>query len=377
MHDHEVTPGWAIWITGRPGSGKSVLARAAAEALRARGAPVAVLELDAIRKVLTPAPTYRDGEREAVHRLLALMAATLVEAGVPVIVDATAHRRQWRQLARERISCFAEVQLECPLAVCRERKAPRGPGNARPGISARAGAGVATVPGVDREYEPALAPELVIDTTADSVGAGAEKIAALAERLAAASPARLPRPGGWAVWITGRPGSGKTTIACRMAERLAGHGVTVRIIEPAGLRRLVAPILHEGLDDLVHRAVVCLAKLLVDAGVGVIIDATAHHRRWRELGRSLIPRFAEIQLECPADVCADRERATRWRLGGGAGGPVRPATATDVELVLDYEPALAPDLIVYTDVQDCAAAVDEVLFVAERLHRHAEGLKGD
>ena len=61
---------WAIWITGVPGSGKSVLARAAAETLRARGVPVKVLELDALREILTPTPTYSDHEREAVHRLL-------------------------------------------------------------------------------------------------------------------------------------------------------------------------------------------------------------------------------------------------------------------------------------------------------------------
>ena len=103
---------WAIWITGLPGSGKSALARDAAETLREHGVPVKVLELDAIRKILTTAPTSSDHEREAVYRLLAFMAATLVEAGVPVIVD-TAHRRRWRQFARDLIPRFAEVQLEC------------------------------------------------------------------------------------------------------------------------------------------------------------------------------------------------------------------------------------------------------------------------
>jgi adenylylsulfate kinase len=78
-----------------------------------------VLELDAIRKIVTPLPAYSDAEREAVYRMLAFMAATLVEAGVPVSVDATAHRRHWREFARELIPRFAEVQLECSLAVCR------------------------------------------------------------------------------------------------------------------------------------------------------------------------------------------------------------------------------------------------------------------
>jgi adenylylsulfate kinase len=105
---------WAIWITGLPGSGKSVLARAAAAELHARGRPVTILEMDAIRKIVTPSPTYSDLEREAVYRILAVMAARLVDAGVPVIVDATAHRRRWREFARGLIPRFAEVQLQCP-----------------------------------------------------------------------------------------------------------------------------------------------------------------------------------------------------------------------------------------------------------------------
>ena len=48
---------WAIWITGLPGSGKSVLARGTAARLRARGVPGVLLELDAVRKVVTPVPT--------------------------------------------------------------------------------------------------------------------------------------------------------------------------------------------------------------------------------------------------------------------------------------------------------------------------------
>ena len=362
---------WAIWVTGLPGSGKSALARAAAERLQARGVAVRVLELDAIRKIVTPAPTYSDTEREAVYRLLAFMAGTLVAAGVPVIVDATAHRRRWRELARELIPRFAEVQLACPLAVCREREATRAPGHAPRDIYARAGAASTTVPGVDREYEPALAPELVIDTTADDVTAGAARIVALADRLATGSPALTGHDGGWAIWITGRPGSGKTTIARQVANALTASGLTVTIVEAGALRRLVWPVAGGSLDDLVHRAIVCLTKLLVEAGIAVIVDSTAHQRRWRDLARDLIPRFAEIQLHCPADLCAERERAARWHLGDSASGPCVATPDVEVDLVLDYEPGLRPELTIYTDVQDCMTAVDQVLFVARRLQRRS------
>ena len=180
---------WAIWITGPPGSGKSAVARAAAALLRGRGEPVTVLELDAIRKKITPVPRYTEAERDLVYRALAYMAATLVEAGVPVIVDATAHRRAWREAARAAIQRFAEVQLCCPLEVCRERERTRPLGHAPAGIYARAGRPGATVPGVDVPYEPALAAELVIDTTVDDVETAAAKVAALADRLAASTAA--------------------------------------------------------------------------------------------------------------------------------------------------------------------------------------------
>jgi adenylylsulfate kinase len=173
---------WAIWITGLPGSGKSAIARAAATALASSGVAVTVLELDAIRKVLTPEPTYSDAEREAVYRALAYMAAALVDGGVPVIVDATAHRRAWRALARTSIARFAEVQLECPLAVCRERERSRPRGHAPADIYARAGRPGANVPGVNVAYEPARSPELTIDTTVTSVAAAAAEIVALVQR---------------------------------------------------------------------------------------------------------------------------------------------------------------------------------------------------
>src|SRR5207253_563173 len=147
------TMSWAIWITGLPGIGKSSLARGAAAELEAVGERVVVLELDAIRKFLTPTPTYSATERDVVYRALVYMA--------------TAHRRAWRDLARASIERFAEVQLECPLEVCRERERHRCEGNAPRGIYAQAGKPGAAVPGVDVPYEPALAPELFIDTATE------------------------------------------------------------------------------------------------------------------------------------------------------------------------------------------------------------------
>jgi protein-L-isoaspartate(D-aspartate) O-methyltransferase len=181
---------WAIWITGLPGSGKSVIARAVSAELRSRGIDVVVLELDQVRKTLTPTPTYSDAEREAVYRALVYVGATLVDAGSPVIFDATAHRRAWRDLARAALPTFAEIQLLCSLDVCRQREAGRAPGAAPPGIYSRATQPGARVPGVNVDYELARSPELSIDTTLNSVEDAAATIVAFLQQRFLAAPSR-------------------------------------------------------------------------------------------------------------------------------------------------------------------------------------------
>ncbi|HET7344031.1 MAG TPA: protein-L-isoaspartate(D-aspartate) O-methyltransferase [Methylomirabilota bacterium] len=102
---------WAAWITGRSTADTSRIAQVAAERLRAAGDDVAVLELDALRRCLTPAPTGSDEEREALQRALVYIAACLVEAGRPVIVDATEPAPIWRDLARATIPRFVALDV--------------------------------------------------------------------------------------------------------------------------------------------------------------------------------------------------------------------------------------------------------------------------
>jgi adenylylsulfate kinase-like enzyme len=337
---------WAVWISGPPASGTTAVARATAELLRARGEPVRVLELDTIVPRLIQDPKNTEGERDLVHRALAYMAARLTEAGIPVIVDATAPPRRWRELARATIRRFAEVQLE-----------------GRPGT---------TVPLVDVPFEPALAPELVIDTTRSDVSLSAAAVASLTEQLASGTTGKREGVMRWAIWITGRPGSGKTTLAHRVAELLATEPVPTTVLDLAFARRSIAgrEWATEGQEEVVHRTLALTAKLLTEAGVAVILDATAPRRAWRELGREWITHFAEVQLICPAEVCAARERAARWHLGGSRFEEAGPVTAVP-DIALDYEESLYPELRLHTHAPDLRIAVEEVLRLAKRLERTA------
>jgi adenylylsulfate kinase-like enzyme/CBS domain-containing protein len=349
---------WAMWVTGRPGSGKSTVARAAAARLAALGDPVVALELDAIRRVLTPTPTESEAERETVHRALVFMAVALTEAGVPVVIDATGHRRAWRDLARASIAQFAEIQLACPAETVRAR-APR-----LAEVAAAVG-GAATLAADPRvTYEDAEAPELTVDTSLDSVAAAVERIAEL--RRALGPSAGRPGPPGAVIWITGPPGSGKTAQASRLADALAAERVAVKILEWSALR---ATVLGGGCgsaadEEIAHRALAYTAKLLADAGVTVVVDATAPRRAWRALARDLAPAFAEVQLVCPPEVCLSRERTARW---GPRPCPHRGGLAPDI--VLDYEYSLSPDLVLDTATRSEWAAGEDVLRLARRLLR--------
>jgi adenylylsulfate kinase len=366
---------WAIWITGLPGSGKSVLARATAMELEAGGRPVVVLELDAVRKVITPSPTYSDTERDVVYRALVHMAATVTESGTPVIIDATAHRRQWRELARRLIPRFAEVQLVCPPDECHKRERERTQGDAPQQIYARAGLPGACAPGVDVPYEPSAHAELTIDTQREPPAGAVGAIVALARRLGASSAGsgHLPHSG-WAIWISGLPGSGKTTLARGVAKGLAARCVDVRLLEFAEMRQAVLADYPESdtTRDIVHRALAYTAKLLTDAGVAVIVDATSPRRVWRELARKLIIRFAEVELVCAREICVERERATRWGLGPerlAVGAPR--AMSEPPDIVMHYEPSPCPELILHTDAHESWGALEELLRLALRLHRMA------
>lgn len=170
--------GWCVWITGLPGSGKSVVSRALLELLKEKGIGAQLLSSDALREVLTPKPTYSLNERDMVYRTLAYVAKLLTQNSVNVVIDATGNLRKHRDNARGQILNFIEAYLECPLEVCMERETRRRETYKAPKqIYAKATEGKApTVPGMGQPYEHPLNPEITIDATKNTPNQAAKKI---------------------------------------------------------------------------------------------------------------------------------------------------------------------------------------------------------
>jgi adenylylsulfate kinase len=157
---------WAIWITGLPGSGKTTISREVAD--RLKGKKVRTLQLDEIRTIVTPHPSYSEQERDIVYAFLAYAAKVLTECSVNVIIDATANRKRYRDLARQLIPRFIEVYVSCSLDTCKRREAHRIVEFTPRKIYEKSQAPEAAVPGVNVPYETTIDPELTIDS--DRVG---------------------------------------------------------------------------------------------------------------------------------------------------------------------------------------------------------------
>ncbi|WP_419788037.1 adenylyl-sulfate kinase [Pseudodesulfovibrio sp.] len=166
--------GWAVWVVGLPGSGKSALARGLYEALSARGQDVVLLEMDERRRKYVPDPRYTPEERELAYSLFVDEAAGLVDEGKGVLMDGSAYRVSMRCRARNLIERFAEIFIQCSLdeAMRREAQRPRGKVMAELYEKAlrrkRTGEqfeGLGEVIGVDVPFEKDPAAECVIDNT--------------------------------------------------------------------------------------------------------------------------------------------------------------------------------------------------------------------
>ena len=118
--------GFILWITGLPASGKSTLARLAAEELRAFGWNVEVLDGDELRKgaLCCDLGFSREDRGRNVERI-GFVCGLLSRNGIVAIAAAVSPHREHRRKVRAAVENFVEVYAKCPLEVCIKRD-PKG-----------------------------------------------------------------------------------------------------------------------------------------------------------------------------------------------------------------------------------------------------------
>jgi sulfate adenylyltransferase len=170
--------GAVLLFTGLSGAGKSTVARAVVEAIRARGThrPV-LLDGDAVRRELSDGLGFSAADRARNLTRIAWVAARVAEGGGLAVCAPIAPFESTRTAMRERVepgSPFLVVHVATPLAVAESRD--------RKGLYAKARAGlISDFTGVDSPYEPPTDPDLCIDTSRQDV---AECVDAVLDLLA-------------------------------------------------------------------------------------------------------------------------------------------------------------------------------------------------
>jgi adenylylsulfate kinase len=151
-------PGFTVWLTGLPCSGKSTVAAALSQRLSEElSRPVQVLDGDEFRRELSAELGFSARDRDVNVSRMGYVASLLTTNGVPVVVAAVSPYREARAAVRARCERFVEVFVECSLETCERRDVK--------GMYALARAGkLERFTGVSDVYEAPLAPELTVNT---------------------------------------------------------------------------------------------------------------------------------------------------------------------------------------------------------------------
>lgn len=146
---------------------------------------------------------------------------------------------------------------------------------------------------------------------------------------------------GAVVWVTGLPASGKSSLARRLRDRLRGGGIPAAILDGDRVRAALVPPpgYGEAARAAFYETLGNLALALAAEGLVAIVAATAHRRAFRDRVRDRAPRFVEVLVDVPAEICAARDPKGLWARARAGDAPDLPGAG------VAYEPPVAPEVV--------------------------------
>jgi adenylyl-sulfate kinase len=168
--------GFTLWFTGLSGAGKSTLASLLATELRERGHRVEILDGDEVRTNLSKGLGFSKEDRDINIRRIGYVCNLLARNGVIAISAAISPYRDVRDEVRGLHTRFFEVFVRCTIDKLVERDVK--------GLYKKALAGeIKSFTGVSDPYEEPLKPELIVDSSTETVEQSLGKLLRRLEEL--------------------------------------------------------------------------------------------------------------------------------------------------------------------------------------------------
>ncbi|MEW6348568.1 MAG: adenylyl-sulfate kinase [Thermodesulfobacteriota bacterium] len=169
---------------------------------------------------------------------------------------------------------------------------------------------------------------------------------------------------GKVIWLTGLSGSGKSTLSSMLYDTLRARGVPAILLDGdtlrSGLNRDLGFSAADRAENIRRAAEV--ARILVDDGHTVLAAFITPLECLRAAARGLFTpgTFVELFLDCPLEVCEQRDPRGLYRRARSGG--IREFTGVSAP----FEPPLASDLVVSTAEQTVDESAASVLRFLEK-----------
>jgi bifunctional enzyme CysN/CysC len=161
------------------------------------------------------------------------------------------------------------------------------------------------------------------------------------------------------LWFTGLSGSGKSTIANILEQRLYDRGNHTVLLDGDNIRRGLSKDLGFTDNDRVEniRRIAEVAKLMIDAGLVVIVSFISPFSSDRSMARNLIStrEFVEIYIDASLDLCISRDPKGLYKKA--QNGEIKNFTGIDSS----YDIPQNPEIRINSDNTNANDAADQIL----------------
>ena len=153
--------------------------------------------------------------------------------------------------------------------------------------------------------------------------------------------------GGFTIWLTGLPCSGKSTIARLVCAEMCAAGFPATLIDGDEVRQRLSKDLGYSKEDRFENVsrISYLAESLTRVGAIPIIAAISPYRDSREQARKEIQRFIEVYVHCPVEVCIQRDVKGHYQKA------IRGEIQAFTGISDPYEAPISPEVILKTHLE--------------------------